>query len=447
MPDPLQPSLVLTPLRPAAPASGGTLEVLIRVQAPDRPVTEDDATATRQPLRLAVVVDRSGSMSGAPLREALRCAEYIAGGLQRSDQLAVVLYDDAVQVAYPLQPGGDARAVQKALAGVQSGGSTALFDGWEQGAKLLESGTAKSISRVLLLSDGQANHGLCDAADIQRHCSKRAQWGVTTTTVGLGSGFNEELMIGMGQAGGGRHYYGRTAEDLHDSFNEKLSLLKSLFLRKLRIKLVPAAGVIPEPLGFLLPMVNGFHPLPDLAWGAEAWMLVRLHISPPSSIDPRTEQDLLAVVAQGEPEDGARQTQLHAMLRLPFVGESDLHGLAIDELVARRLKELEFADATAAVHEMVAEGDIKAATALLRQLSADVANHPWLAEKVLALGKLIEEDQAVSLKEMRYSMLRTSQRLVAKSEAEYIASETESVDIPAFLRRKVSEGRGRKNTK
>lgn len=138
MPDPLQPSLLLTPLRPAAPANGGTLEVLIRVQAPDRPVGEDDATSTRKPLRLAVVVDRSGSMSGAPLREALRCAEYIAGGLQRSDQLAVVLYDDSVQVAYPLQPGGDAHALQIALAGVQSGGSTALFDGWEQGARLLE---------------------------------------------------------------------------------------------------------------------------------------------------------------------------------------------------------------------------------------------------------------------------------------------------------------------
>lgn len=91
----LKPTLILNPLRQAAPANGGTLEVLLRLQAPDRPASSAPA---RQPLRLAVVIDRSGSMSGEPLHEALRCAEYIANGLQPADRLAVVLYDDEVQV-------------------------------------------------------------------------------------------------------------------------------------------------------------------------------------------------------------------------------------------------------------------------------------------------------------------------------------------------------------
>lgn len=270
---------------------------------------------------------------------------------------------------------------------------------------------------------------------------------MTTTTVGLGSGFNEDLMIGMGQSGAGHHYYGRTADDLHDSFDEELSLLKALFMRQVRLKLIPAAGVIAEPLGFLRPTMNGFHPLPDIAWGAEAWMLVRLHLSQSKAADLRKEHELLAVVLQGEPEEGGRPVPLHAMLTLPLLGESDMKGLPVDELVARRLKEVEFAEATAAVHELVAAGDIKGAKALLIQLSSDVADHPWLAEKVLALHTLVEEGQAASVKEMRYSMQRTSQRLVAKSEASYLESETESVDVPAYLRRKVAEGQGRKSTK
>lgn len=75
MQDALQPTLMLSPIRAAAPADGGPFEVLIRLQAPDRPLTHGGPA--RQPLRLARVIDRSGSMSGQPLHEALRCAEYI----------------------------------------------------------------------------------------------------------------------------------------------------------------------------------------------------------------------------------------------------------------------------------------------------------------------------------------------------------------------------------
>src|SRR4051812_18739654 len=104
-------------------------------------------------------------MAGEPLTEALRCAEYIAKGLTPKDQLAVVLYDNKVQVPVPLGPAGDAGAVQRALAAVESGGNTALFDGWQAGAQLLASDAKpEALTRVLLLSDGQANHGLCDAA-------------------------------------------------------------------------------------------------------------------------------------------------------------------------------------------------------------------------------------------------------------------------------------------
>jgi len=128
-----RPTLVLTPVRAAAPASGGSLEALIRVQAPERPPLI--AAPQRQPLRLAVVVDRSGSMNGEPLREALRCTEYIAGGLQAEDQFAMVVYDDTAQVRVPLSRGGDAKKVHAALATVESGGCTALFrwlGGWCQ---------------------------------------------------------------------------------------------------------------------------------------------------------------------------------------------------------------------------------------------------------------------------------------------------------------------------
>ena len=108
----------------------------MRVQAPAQP--GDDActpTANRLPLRLSLVVDRSGSMDAAPLTEALHCVHYIAGRLQPVDQLAVVLYVDAVDIPVPLRQATSADAVAIALAGVTSGGSTDLFAGWQHGAR------------------------------------------------------------------------------------------------------------------------------------------------------------------------------------------------------------------------------------------------------------------------------------------------------------------------
>jgi Ca-activated chloride channel family protein len=435
------PTLILSPLRQAAPANGGTLEVLVRLQAPDRPASMEVA---RQPLRLAVVIDRSGSMSGEPLQEALRCAEYIAKGLQPADQLAVVLYDDKVQVPVALRPGGDAASVRRALAGVESGGSTALFDGWEGGAKILEGGAAGALSRVLLLSDGQANHGLCDQAEIEKHCAEWAARGVSTTTVGLGSNFNEDLMIGMARAGSGQQYYGQRAEDLHDGFDEELALLQSLYLRKVRVKLVPGEGVVLEPLGVVVHSAPGWFSLPDLAWGAEAWMMVRLHIAPNPGADPSHPQALLAAIAQGEFEGAQTLQPIQQMLSLPLLAQADLRGLPADELVARRLKEVEFADSVTQIRTLAAQGDVVAAQARLAQLEQYVGDQPWLLEKVASLKALLRTDVALSMKEMQYSSYRTSRRLAVKAEEAYQGSETQSSEVPAFLRRKMSEGQGRK---
>jgi Ca-activated chloride channel family protein len=432
----IEPTVLLSPVKSAIPAEGGVIEVMVRVQAPDQP---EGAKATIPAKRLALVVDRSGSMDGQPLTEALRCVDHIAGCMTPADKLSVLVYDSAVDVLIALAPVKSVDAVRRAIAGVESGGNTNLFGGWEAGANQLEGGIDNSISRVILLSDGQANNGLCEVSQIEAHCREWLAKGVTTTTVGLGRGFNEDLMIAMARAGGGQQYYGQTAEDLFDSFDEEFQLLQSLCLRGLQIKLIPAPGVIIEPVGLVQQSVDGSYHLSDLAWGAESWMMLRLHVSPTAAGQTR---DLLAASLQATTLDGQSVASHAAMLRLLAMDAAAMLALPVEQGVQDRLQEVEFAQASQALRALVQQGDIRGARKLMKDLQTRFGMHPWLQEKLQHLRELAERDPEMMVKEVRFSAMRMSTRLSAKSEARYSSDETDVV-MPAFLRKKSQEGRGK----
>lgn len=288
----IKPAILLSPRKSAIPAHGGVLEVLVRMQALDK---SPESQGKKNPKRLSLVVDRSGSMDGQPLAEALNCVLHITNCITPANQMSVVEYDDKVKVLVPLSHLTSAEAIRQVVAQVESGGSTDLFAGWQAGAKQLEVGVAESISRMLL-SDGPANHELCDVTAIEQHCRDWLARGVsTTTTVGLGRGFNEDLMIAMARCGGGQQYFGQTASDLFDSFDEEFSLLQALCLHQLNVKLIPSTGVIVETVGLVQKNADDSCGLSDMEWGAESWLMLRLHFSPSAAGDTR---DLLAASLQ-----------------------------------------------------------------------------------------------------------------------------------------------------
>jgi Ca-activated chloride channel family protein len=433
----VQPTLLLTPIKSAICPSGGTFDVLVRVQAPDKPA-ENQSKVTAK--RLALVVDRSGSMAGQPLAEALKCVMHIASRMTPADQMALVVYDNTVDTLVALTRMKSDEAIRHAVAEVQSGGVTDLFAGWEAGAKQLEGGTPESISRVILLSDGQANHGLLDIGEIETHCRAWLAKGVSTTTVGLGRGFNEDLMIAMAGAGGGQQYYGQTANDLYDNFDEEFSLLQALCLRRLEIKLIPAAGVIIETIGLVRQMADGGYQLSDLAWSSEAAMVLRLHLSPSAVGDRR---DLLAVNLLASALDGTAVTAHSDMLRLPVVDPTAFEEQPTDELVQRRVQEFEFASASLALRHVAQLGDMRQVHAMLDDLEKRFGQHPWLKDKLLHLRVLAHNDVVMMSKEVSFSSEKMSRRLNVMDEQAYSVDETHSA-IPAFLRKKAQEGKGRK---
>jgi Ca-activated chloride channel family protein len=244
----------------------------------------------------------------------------------------------------------------------------------------------------------------------------------------------------MARAGGGQQYYGQTADDLFDSFDEEFQLLQALCLRSLDLKLIPAPGVIIEPLGLVQQNPNGSYRLSDLAWAAECWIMLRLHLSPSAVGDTR---DLLAASLQATSLDGQAITAHATMLCLPVVDADTAQALPVDSAVQDRVQEVEFAQASQALRVLVQRDDAKGARKLIKDLELRFAQHPWLQDKLQRLRELVDRDPEMMSKEVRFSAMRMSSRLSSKDEARYSADETEFV-TPAFLRKKSQEGRGRK---
>lgn len=200
------------------------LSLVVRFGADGAP----DAKARRH-LNLSLVLDRSGSMAGAPLKQAIRAAQSLVGQLADDDRLSVVIYDDNAETLLAPDFAKEKATIQSMLGRVGAGGCTNLSGGWLEGCKHVKKHASKEqVNRVLLLTDGQANVGVTDPAVLIKTARQKAEEGVITTTLGFGSGFNEDLLIGMARAAEGNFYFIESPEDVAQVFKIELEGLSSV---------------------------------------------------------------------------------------------------------------------------------------------------------------------------------------------------------------------------
>lgn len=436
----LSTAVVLVPRRPGLKAgTDNVVEVLVRIQAPAAPAGH---VAERPPQALSLVIDRSGSMAGRPLEEARRCAEYVIGKLRPTDAVSLVQFDNRVQRLWPAVPLGDGAPLRAAIAGIHAGGNTHLHGGWREGVDTLSDVAGQGLKRVILLSDGQANEGLTEPTAIAAQCAEWAAKGITTSTYGLGNQFNEELMVAMARAGGGNHYYGDTAEDLMEPFQQELELLGNLCLRDLRIHATAPDGVQVQMVNEL-PEVEGGWRLPDLAWGAEAWAVLRLKVPVVALPALGGLLSALRVTVKGQSLEGESAQLERSSLALPVLVPGAWEALTDDELVTRRLVELAAAEALTRMRAAAGRHDWAAVDRLLEEASRQFAGNEWVAAMLQAMKGIAEgRSRERMMKEAMYSSGKLRSRLVAQDEDLQFSAAAESLSVPAYLRRKPSQGKG-----
>ncbi len=200
----------------------------------------------RAPVNVAIVLDRSGSMSGTKIEEAKRAALMAIGQLRDDDIVSIVTYQSTVDVLVPATKLYDRDAISNAIRSIRAGGRTALFAGVSKGARELKKFLNRNrVNTLLLLSDGLANVGPSSPGELAQLGTSLARQGVTVTTIGLGLQYNEDLMTRLAMASDGNHFFVENETDLEAAFATEFGDALSTVAQGVTIDIVCPNGVRP----------------------------------------------------------------------------------------------------------------------------------------------------------------------------------------------------------
>lgn len=204
-------------------------------------------TAKRSPINLALVIDRSGSMGGDRIEQATEAAVMAVKTLSAQDTLSVVIYDDVVDVIVPAAKlDNKAKVISHIRERLTARGGTALFAGVSRGIKETNKFLDKAhVNRIILLSDGQANVGPSSTSELAELGKIAARKGIAITTMGIGEGYNEDLMAAIAQYSDGNHVFVQNTDALEKAFAHEFGDVMSVVAQDVVVEINVADNVKP----------------------------------------------------------------------------------------------------------------------------------------------------------------------------------------------------------
>ncbi len=309
------------------------------------------------------------------------------------------MYDHRIDVLVPSAPFQDRAKVEKAIRSIKVSGRTALHSGVVKGASELRKYLAENrVNRVILLSDGLANVGPSSPAELGQLGRKLGGEGMSVTTIGLGLGYNEDLMVRLAGASDGNHVFAETPYELAEVFRNEFGELTS----------VVAGNVI-----IIIHCHNGVRPLRAL--GREVEIKGNKVKARLNQLYSKQEKYLLLELETPAGGDGAqlyladvevfytnlvtkKKEQLRGQVQISYSDSADKAKRSINKAVMVSTSEQIGADMDDQALEMKDKGDIKAAGAILRK-KAD-----YLASQAKKYDSKRLQSQSMSTRKMEQAV-------------------------------------------
>jgi len=160
-----------------------------------------------EPLSVVLAIDRSGSMRGQPIKDALKAAKDFIREMRAIDRVGLVSFDD--QVIVISRPNADKGPLLKEIDKIKVGKDTALNDAVKKSLQLLSPFIGRRA--VIVLTDGKENRS---KATREETIQEAFRMGVPLITVGLGQEVDIDALDAMADGSGGRPFYAQTSSEL-----------------------------------------------------------------------------------------------------------------------------------------------------------------------------------------------------------------------------------------
>lgn len=213
-----------------------TLGLLVEAAAPSLP----EQQFSRTPQAIVFVVDRSGSMGGGRLDLIKNAIGEMIGQLNPHDFVSVISFDERVENHLPLRQKGNLNTAElrRELAQLEPRGATNLELGYRHGLAEAAKAPDGVEGQLILLSDGHANRGVKDSTELGQLAALATEHLVATSTMGIGTGFDEELLTRIASSGQGNHFAAVKVEEAVAGLQDEIDGLLQRSLRNIKCRVV-----------------------------------------------------------------------------------------------------------------------------------------------------------------------------------------------------------------
>jgi len=386
--------------RPNAPVTGEQQVVYALLEVmPTEAVSE-----VKMPVNVSLILDRSGSMRGEKIQRVKDAVGLVVDRLSDGDCLSVVTFSNRTSTMFgsrQLQSLADRDQIKKQVGKLMASGGTRMAPAIRAGLEEVKKRWSPTfINRLVLLTDGRTEK--------ERDCLEEADGAgieqVSILALGVGTDWNEDLLIEIGAKSGGQADYIADAHEIGQYFESAVASMQSAVVHDTSLTFRLASGVQPRRVGRVVPLISdlGYGPIDDrfvslplgeLQKDCGQVLLVELVLPARQAGTFRVAQ---AEIAYDVPLHSRMQEKVRADILIEFTDDpaaaqhTDPHVMSIVEKVhafdlqTRALQEVEAGDLGGATRKLRA-----AATILLDQGEAELAQTMKLeADKLEEQGQM-----------------------------------------------------------
>jgi len=401
------------------PATRGQQLVYVLIKA----MPTSAVANVQMPLNFSLVLDHSGSMSGAKLANLKEAAKLATDQMGPQDLTSIVIFDDKVQVIAPSQPVTDATGLKRQIEDIRDGGGTEMSRGMRKGLDELQKGLGPSrISRMLLLTDGET---FGDEEMCHRLATEAGEQSIAITALGLGEEWNEQLLDDIAQASGGTSDFVPEGQPdvILSTFEHQVRTAQATVVQNAEMILRLVPGIMPRAVWRVQPLIAKLShralsdrdvqvTLGDMDREQGQSVLIEMLISPRQPGTYRIAQAEVSydVAATGLVGEKAKTDVILSFTADPAQAmETNPHVLNIVEKVTAHKLQTRALDEAAVGNVAGATQKLRAAATRLLELGEEE-----LAQTALDEAKRLEHGESLSAhgtKKLRYETRKLTQKL------------------------------------